>query len=46
MEVFKTNWNWVWKVLNVSLRSKKVLGNLLVESQLSVKSYFEVPKDS
>ena len=42
MEVFKSNWNWVWKVLNVSLRSGKVLGNLLVERQLSVKSYFEV----
>ena len=46
LEVFKTNWNWVWKVLKVSLRSGKVLGNLLEKGQLSVKSYFEVTNGS
>ena len=33
-------------MLTVSLRSGKVLGNLLVERQLSVKSYFKVTNDS
>ena len=46
LEVFKTNWNWVWKVLKVSLRSGKVLGNLLEKGQLSVNSYFEVTNGS
>ena len=44
--MFKTNWNWVWKVLKVSLRSGKVLGNLLEKGQLSVNSYFEVTNGS
>ena len=26
LEVFNTNWNWVWKVLEVTLRSGNVLG--------------------
>ena len=30
----------------LALRSGKVLGNLLVERQLSVKSYFEVTNGS
>ena len=34
------------EVLKVSLRSGKVLGNLLEKGQLSVKSYFEVTNGS
>ena len=39
--MFKTNWNWVWKVLKVTLRSGKVLGNLLEKGHLSVKSLIQ-----
>ena len=38
LEVFKTNWNWVSKVLKVALRSGMVLSNLLETGQLSVKA--------